>query len=119
MRIRFLLDENLSPDLKISLLNLNHNLDILRVGEPDAPPLGTLDSEILDYVESSQRLLVTNNRRSMPKHLQDHWDKGGHIWGLLWLRKSANLKIWVEELHLIWEASEAEEWLDRVDWIPF
>jgi hypothetical protein len=39
MRIRFLLDENLSPDLKISLLQLNPNLDILRVGEPHAPPL--------------------------------------------------------------------------------
>ena len=113
------MDENLSPDLKQSLLNLNPALNILRVGEPDAPPLGTLDPEILDYVESSQRLLVTNNRRSMPKHLQDHWAKGGHIWGLLWLRPSANLKIWVEELSLIWEASEAEEWLDRVDWIPF
>lgn len=22
------------------------------------------------------------------------------------------------ELHLVWEASEAEEWLDRLDWIP-
>ena len=44
---------------------------------------------------------------------------GGHIWGLLWLRPSANLEIWVEELYLIWEASEAEEWIDRVDWIPF
>jgi hypothetical protein len=58
MRIRFLLDENLSPDLKTSLLRLNPNLDILRVGEPDAPPLGTLDPEILDYVASFQRLLV-------------------------------------------------------------
>lgn len=44
---------------------------------------------------------------------------GGHIWGLLWLRPSANLEIWAEELYLIWEASEAEEWIDRVDWIPF
>ncbi|BBH39321.1 hypothetical protein myaer102_18510 [Microcystis viridis NIES-102] len=47
----------------------------------DAPPLGTLDPEILDYVPSFQRLLVTNNRRSMPRHLKNHWDKGGHIWG--------------------------------------
>ena len=54
-----MLDENLSPDLKISLLRLNPNLDILRVGEPDAPLLGTLDPEILDYVASFQRLLVT------------------------------------------------------------
>ncbi|MCA2721257.1 MAG: hypothetical protein IM333_05420 [Microcystis sp. M048S1] len=54
-----MLDENLSPDLKISLLRLNPNLDILRVGEPDAPPLVTLDRQILDYVASFQRLLVT------------------------------------------------------------
>lgn len=95
------MDENLSPDLKIALLQLNPNLDILRVGEPHAPPLGTLDPYVLDYLELSQRLLVTNNRRSMPGHLKKHWDKGGHIWDLLWLRPSANLKIWVEELYLI------------------
>ena len=86
---------------------MNYNLDILRVGEPNAPPLGTLDPEVLDYLELSQSLLVTNNRRSMPKHLKDHWNKGVLIWGLLWLLPSANLKIWVEELYLIWEASEA------------
>jgi hypothetical protein len=37
----------------------------------------------------------------------------------LWLRPSANLTLWVEELYLIWEVSEAEEWIDRIDWIPF
>ena len=70
MKVRFLLDENLSPDFKISLLNLNPNIDILRVGETNAPSLGTLDPDVLNYVELFQRLLVTNNRRSMPEHLK-------------------------------------------------
>ena len=119
MKVRFLLDENLSPDFKTSLLNFNSKIDILRVGEDNAPPFGTIDPDVLNYVELSQRLLVTNNRCSMPEHLKSHWDNAGHIWGLLWLRPSANLKVWVEELYLIWEVSEAEEWIDRVDWIPF
>lgn len=71
-----MLDENLPPRLKTAILRLNPQIDVLRVGEPSAPPTGTLDPEILIYLEASQRLLVTDNRSSMPKHLTDHWDKG-------------------------------------------
>lgn len=119
MKIRFLLDENLSPKLKMAVLRLNPTIDILRVGDPNAPPLGTLDPEILDYLELSQRILVTDNRKSIPGHLEAHWAAGRHMWGLLWLRPSATLSSWAEALFLIWEASETEEWLDKVDWIPF
>ncbi|MBD2144252.1 DUF5615 family PIN-like protein [Sphaerospermopsis sp. FACHB-1194] len=59
MKIRFLLDENLSPKLKFAVFRLNPAIDIVRVGDPDAPPLGTLDPELLRYLEVSQRLLVT------------------------------------------------------------
>jgi predicted nuclease of predicted toxin-antitoxin system len=86
LKVRFLLDENLPPRLKTALLRLNPQIDVLRVGEPSAPSTGTLDPEILIYLEVSQRLLVTDNRSSMPKHLTDHWDTGSHIWGLLWIR---------------------------------
>lgn len=83
MKVRFLLDENLPPRLKTALLRLNPQIDVLRVGEPSAPPSGTLDPEILIYLEVSQRLLVTDNRSSMPGHLTDHWSAGRYIWGLL------------------------------------
>lgn len=72
MKIRFLLDENLSKQIKMAVLRLNSSIDILCVGEPDAPPFGTLDPEILSYVDLSQRLLVTDNRKSMPGHLELH-----------------------------------------------
>lgn len=67
-------------------MRLNPAIDILRVGDSDAPSLGTLDPDILRYLELSQRLLVTDNRKSIPGHLEEHWAAGGHIWGLLWLR---------------------------------
>ena len=53
VKVRFLLDENLSPKLKTSVLRLNPAIDILRVGDAEAPPLGTLDPDILRYLELS------------------------------------------------------------------
>ncbi|GBE76889.1 hypothetical protein myaer87_41160 [Microcystis aeruginosa NIES-87] len=49
MKIRFLLDENLSPKLKIAVQRINSTIDILRVGDADAPLLGTLDPNLLQY----------------------------------------------------------------------
>ncbi|BAU13346.1 hypothetical protein LEP3755_38850 [Leptolyngbya sp. NIES-3755] len=51
MKVRFLLDENLSPKLKIAVLRLNARIDILRVGDPDAPLSGTQDPDVLQYLE--------------------------------------------------------------------
>jgi hypothetical protein len=70
VKIRFLLDENLPPKLKSAVLNLDPEIDILRVGDSNAPPLCTLDPEILIYLESSKRLLVTDNRKSISGHLE-------------------------------------------------
>jgi Domain of unknown function (DUF5615) len=119
VKIRFLLDENLPPKLKTAVLRLHPVIDILRVGDPDAPSLGTLDPDILPYLELSQRVLATDNRKSIPGHLEEHWAAGGCIWGLLWLRPSGTLSSWAETMYLIWETTEAEEWLDMMDWIPY
>ncbi len=119
MKVRFLLDENLSSRLKVAVLRLNPAINILRVGDPNAPPLGTLDPDILRYLELSQRLLVTDNRTSMPEHLEAHWADGGYIWGLLWVRPNTSIGQLAEEIFVIWETTEAEEWRDYVDWIPF
>ena len=62
MKARFLLDENLSPRLKVAVFRLNPAIDILRVGDPSTPSLGTLDPDVLQYLELSQRILVTDNR---------------------------------------------------------
>ncbi|MBD2301920.1 DUF5615 family PIN-like protein [Nostoc sp. FACHB-87] len=118
MKIRFLLDENLPPKLKTAVLRFDPTIDILRVGEANAPPLGTLDPDILKYLELSERLLITDNRKSMPGHLEKHWSDGGHIWGLVWLRSSGNLSSWAETIYIIWQVTEAEEWIDKLDWIP-
>jgi hypothetical protein len=119
MKVRFLLDENESPRLKVALLRLNPAIDVVRVGDPDAPPLGTPDPDLLRFLELSQRVLVTSNRTSMPAHIEVHWAAGGHLWGLFWVRPLTPIGRLAQALFLVWEASEAEEWIDQLDWIPF
>lgn len=118
MKIRFLLDENLSPRLKIALQRLNPTIDVLRVGDPNAPALGTPDPDILRYLSTSQRLLVTDNRNSMPEHLANHSARDEHTWGIFLVRPKTSIGQLAQELRLIWEASDAEEWIDTLDWIP-
>ena len=118
MKIRFLLDENLSKQIKMAVLRLNPSIDILCVGDPKAPTFGTLDPEILNYLDLSQRLLVTDNRKSMPGHLELHWVEGKQIWGLVWVRPGTSIGKLAESIYLLWEIYEAQEWIDRVDWIP-
>ncbi|MFM5981897.1 MAG: hypothetical protein ACKO9I_15285, partial [Sphaerospermopsis kisseleviana] len=108
MKIRFLLDENLSPKIKFAVLRLNPAIDIVRVGDPDAPPLGTLDLELLRYLEVSERLLVTDNRNSMSGHLEEHWASGGRIWRVMWLRPGTTLGSWAEAIFLLWETTDSE-----------
>lgn len=85
---------------------------------PGAPALGTLDPDILWYCERDQRALVTENRATMPGHEAAHVASGHHHWGIFKLRGGHGLGVYLAELHLIWEASAAEEWVDQSRWLP-
>ena len=118
MKIRYLIDENLSPDIKSALARFDASIDVIRIGDVTAPTFGTLDPEILLFLERSQRLLVTNNRKSFPVHIQRHHAAGRHHSGIALVRRGTSRRRLIDELCLMWAAVEAEEWIDRIDWIP-
>jgi len=117
VKLRFLLDENLSLKLKFALNRRYPEIEVLRVGDEGAPPFGALDPDILRYLEAAQRALITDNRQSIPDHITDHLAAGAHHWGIFEVRKNASLHSLIEEIYLYWSASEAEEWIDRIEWL--
>jgi hypothetical protein len=117
-RLRFLLDEHVSRAIQDQLLRLSPNIDILMVGQSGAPAKGTPDADLLQWIEQTDYVLVTNNRRTMPVHLQAHFEVGGHISGMLLLRRGASLGQVIENLFLLWETVEADEFQDGVLFIP-
>jgi hypothetical protein len=119
MPVRFLLDENLSPRLRRAIKLAYPEIDVIRVGDEGAPPFATQDPDLLIWCDTHRRLLVTNDRTTMPRHLADHHATSGQHWGILWLHERAALTQVIEAIHLVWAASTAEDWHNRTGWIPF
>lgn len=65
----------------------------------------------------SGRVLVSQDRRTMPAHFTRYL-LGAQSAGLVLLREATPILTAMEELILIWSASDAEEWIDRMAWIP-
>ena len=89
-----------------------------QVATPDSPAKGTLDPDLLLWCEEHAFILVTNNRKTMPGHLQDHLASGHHIPGILIMNSKMTIGETIEELLLIWIASDEEEYHDRLEPLP-
>jgi hypothetical protein len=118
MALRYLLDEHIDPALRTQMLRTAPDLEVWIIGDPGAPPRGTLDPDILIWCEDNDFVLVTNNRRSMPRHLNDHLALGQHVPGILVINPTMTIGQLIDELMLIAGASEANEYRDLILYLP-
>jgi predicted nuclease of predicted toxin-antitoxin system len=118
MRPQFLLDENMDRAIQRQLQRLNSEIDVRLVGDAEAPPRGTPDPDILMWMEHNDYILVTKNRKTMPKHFIEHLAVGGHVPRVLCVRKSVTMAELINLLYLIWYASDVEEYHDKLTFIP-
>lgn len=88
------------------------------VGDPGAPSRGTLDPDILTWCEEAGFILVTNNRASIPVHLRGHLANGRQTPGVFMLNADISIGDTIEELGVVWELSDGEEYVDRVSFLP-
>ena len=115
---RFLIDENISPRYRTQLLYHEPSLTVLVIGDEGAPPKSTPDPEILVWCEKNKFNLITNNRESMPQHLSDHLAQGHHVPGIFTIKRKVPMKLIIEQLLLIAGASEEDEYMDQITYIP-
>ena len=117
--LAFLFDECIDPDLIDGLLRREPAIDVLRVGWEGAPPRGTQDPEVIIGADAIGRMLITNDKQTMPQHLRNHYAKGGHTHGVMLLRVGFSFRDYIDALLLLWVASDADEWLDVTDYLPW
>jgi hypothetical protein len=55
----------------------------------------------------------------MPTHLADHFANGHHTWGVIVMRQGFATSRYVGDLILVAQVTSADEWLDRMEYIPF
>ncbi|GJD16271.1 hypothetical protein RIVM261_012270 [Rivularia sp. IAM M-261] len=116
--LKYLIDENVKLVYTTQFRRKRSDLVIYAVGEPNAPPKGTLDPEILIWCEVHNFVLVTNNRASMPVHLIDHISIGRHVPGIFILNSNMGIGETIDELILIAEGSFDEEYQDQIIHLP-
>jgi hypothetical protein len=115
---RFLLDEHIPHTVQSQLLRLDAGIDVLAIGQSLAPPKGIPDQDLLIWVEKTGYLLVTSNRRTIPAYIKKHLESGGHLPGILLIKRNTRLGVVIEQLYLLWKVSDAGEFQDQVLYIP-
>lgn len=116
--ITYLTDENVDLVYMRQIRRREPQIVVRAVGEPGAPPKGTLDPEILEWCEVNQFVLVTNNRTSMPPHLTDHLKAGRHIPGILILSANMSIGAIINELIFLAKAVSDKEFQDQIRHMP-
>ena len=114
----YLLDEHLPTWWPATILKAAPALKVWAIGDPGAPPLQAPDPLILEWCEANDFILVTNNRKSMPRHLADHVALGRHIPGILVMNPALPIGELLDELVLIAGASDEHEYRDLILYLP-
>jgi Domain of unknown function (DUF5615) len=113
--VRFLADANLDQDIVAGILRREPDVDFeLPQG---VIPEGMPDPEVLAVAASLGRILVTHDVRTMPQHFGE-FITSSECPGLILIPRSMPMAQAIEELILIWQVSEAEEWTNRFRRLP-
>lgn len=118
----FLLDEHVPPAVGNAVAGREPAITVLGVGiDPSSPPTGTLDPDLLAFAEAERLAVVTFDKTTMPGHAARHVAGGRHTWGVFVFPDGNDLSAGrvAAELELVWGASEADEWIDRVEFLPY
>jgi hypothetical protein len=112
---RFQADEDLDPKIVSGLRRREPALDFQTAQEANA--LGLPDPTVLALAAQQGRILVTHDRKTMPLHFADFVERYDCP-GVIIVSRKAPAKTVIEELLLIWSASDAEEWRNVIISIP-
>ena len=116
MKVRFQADADLDGRVLRGLRRVAPEIDVRTAA--DARLAGVPDIEVLRRAAEQGRVLVSQDRRTMPAHFRQYIRAGVKSPGVILLREGISIAVAIEELVLIWSASEAEEWINRLLWIP-
>jgi predicted nuclease of predicted toxin-antitoxin system len=116
MKLRFQADADLDGRVLRGLRRAAPEIDIRSAA--DAGLAGLDDLEVLRLAADEGRVLISQDRRTMPGHFHRFVGSGANSPGVVLLREGISIATAIEELWLIWAASEPGEWLNRLLWIP-
>ena len=115
MRVRFLADANFNQRIVAGLLLREPQID---VGLPQhLIPAGTKDRKVLELGATLRRVVVTHDVRTMPTHFHS-FVSNQQCAGLILVPTTIAIGDAIEDLLLVWQVSDAEEWINQMRRLP-
>lgn len=112
--IRFQADADLNRHILRAVLRLEPTVDFRTAGEADLE--GVDDPEVLTLAADAGRILVTHDNKTMPTHFGE-FIVAKTSPGVIVIPQHMPIATAAEGLVLIWAATEAEEWVNRIFWL--
>ena len=114
--ICFLADADLKEEIVFGCLRLEPRVDFLSANEANL--WGVADPLVLALAAEQNRILVSHDTRTMPRHFGEFLQAHGSSPGLILVPQYLPIGRAIEDLMLIWGASDAAEWQNRILRIP-
>jgi hypothetical protein len=115
-RPTFLVDQDFNEHIVEGLLRREASIDLIHCR--DVGLAEELDANILEYAAGRQRIVLSHDVNTMSAAAAQRIATGLGMSGLFLAPQTCPVRTVIEELFLIWAATEAEEWQNQVRFLP-
>jgi hypothetical protein len=115
MRVRFQADADLNQVIVFAVLRRVAAVDFRTA--TSASLAGLKDQDVLGVAARDGRVLVTHDQATMPRHFAE-FVQSQHSPGVIVIPQHLPLQEAADDLILIWTATDANEWIDRIAFLP-
>ena len=114
--LRLLSDENFDNRIVRGLVRRMPTIDLIRVQDVG---LGqTDDRTILDWAAAQGRILLTHDRRTVPRFALDRVAEGKPMPGAFIVHPQTPVALAIDDLLVAVQCSSEAEWVDLVTYVP-
>lgn len=115
MKIKYLADENLRQAIVLGVKRREPSIDFLQSAE--AGLKGKSDLEVLEIAAREDRIRVSHDLRTLPNHFKEFIARRSSP-GVFLVPQNITSIGAIEELIIMWAASDALEWKNRINFLP-
>jgi len=115
-RPRFLADHDLNEHIVLGVQRREPAAEFLRARELGLSE--SADDRVLEHAARTGLIVVSHDVNSMAKTASERLAARKPMTGLLMVRQSNPVRSAIEDLVLIWSATEGEEWRDQIWFLP-
>jgi hypothetical protein len=115
MTVRFRADADLNQTILLAVLRREPGIDFQSASAGELPALS--DPEVLAKAAQEKRVLITHDKRTMPKHFAEFIAQQVSA-GVLIVPQWIPVAAVADDILLIHAATDSDEWLNRLFFLP-